>query len=79
MSFKVLIKILSKSAVWVNFEWMMFCTIIGYFLHFFTSLLKKEGGRKGEWSRKPVLSQSIITAVCEYIVELPLMISILLS
>ena len=32
----------------VSFKSILFCTTTGYFLPFFSSLLKKEGRRKGE-------------------------------
>jgi len=37
-----------KQIKMVNFKSLLFCTTTGYFLHFFSSLPKKEGGRKGE-------------------------------
>ena len=38
----------------VNFKSVQFCTTIVYFLPFFSSILKKEGRRKGDWSKTVV-------------------------
>jgi hypothetical protein len=45
---KVLVHPKNQGNFWENFKSIMFCTTIGYFLPFFSSLLKKEGRRKGE-------------------------------
>ena len=48
----VLIISLLNSARTVNSKSILFCTTTDYFYPFFSSLLKKDGRRKGEWSSK---------------------------